>query len=100
MHHDTTTLPLLGISNSDHEQGVKSDVQETKYSDELAPHNHSMPFLLHRVNDPLPKPSSSSKEMPPNVAVPDLELSLGASKSLENNNPSPSLLLIRPIRVT
>ncbi|XP_061964626.1 transcription factor MYBS3-like [Populus nigra] len=100
MHHDTSTLPLLGISNSDHEQGVKSDVQETKYSDELAPHNHFMPFLLHRVNDPLPKPSSSSEEMPPNVAVPDLELSLGASKSLENNNPSPSLLLIRPIRVT
>ncbi|KAG5243453.1 hypothetical protein OIU76_009627 [Salix suchowensis] len=89
---DTSTLPLLGISNSDHEQGVKSD-----YSDELAPLNHSMPFLL---NDPFPKPSNSSKEMPPNVTVPDLELSLGASKSLENDNPSPSPLLIRPIRVT
>ncbi|KAF9680463.1 hypothetical protein SADUNF_Sadunf06G0123700 [Salix dunnii] len=97
IHHDTSTLPLLGISNSHHEQGVKSDVQESDYSDELPQHNHPIPFLL---NDPLPKPSKSSKEMPPNVTVPDLELSLGASKSLEIDNPSPSPLLIRPIRVT
>ncbi|CAK7352664.1 unnamed protein product [Dovyalis caffra] len=100
-HHETSTLPLPGLNISDHEQGVKSDVQETNYSDELAPQDHSMPFFLHVVNEyPLPKPSNPSKAMPLNVAVPDLELSLAASTSSESNNPSPSPLRIRPIRVT
>ncbi|XWS72161.1 hypothetical protein CRYUN_Cryun02cG0016500 [Craigia yunnanensis] len=77
-----------------------SNSQPSHTISQLGLHHHPMPVnLQHGFTDSQTKTSNPAQSMSSNVA-PDLELTLAAPRSLEENKSSPRTLLIRPISVT
>ncbi|KAJ7969481.1 MYB-like transcription factor family protein [Quillaja saponaria] len=95
VQNDTTT-PLLDLTLS--KQHIKIDNQESDRPQPAANHN-AVPDWLYRLIDTQRRSPNAAKPSS-SIEVPDLELTLAAPKTPEQNKASTSPLLIGPISVT
>ncbi|KAJ7973721.1 MYB-like transcription factor family protein [Quillaja saponaria] len=88
-----TTMPLLDLTSS--KQHSKSDNQESGHHADY----QALPKWLYGLIDTRMRSPKAAKPSSPN-AVPDLELTLAAPRTLEQNKASTGPILIGPISVT